>query len=321
MKSPRTSNARATLARAVPWLVSALVVLAIARKHPPAQIVAAVSDGHARAVFPVAIAFGVVQIVALAAWDAAVFGRVLGGPRFREVVRAKAGCAVLQTLGWLFNAGAYGTWIARSTGASAGAAAGLVLYTAVCDLAAGGLVATASVLASRGAIAPALLYGAPVVAALAIAALVIPRRRALGVEDGPSLVRVFRAVPRDRALLQVLARTVNVALVIVSIWAAARAFGLAIPFWAAATTMPIVLLVGALPINVFGFGPVQGAWLLFTPWASGASILAFQLVWNVAYLVASLLRGGVFVPSVLRTIAEGRERDAAVLEPVRAAET
>ena len=83
-----------------------------------------------------------------------------------------------------------------------------------------------------------------------------------------------------------------------------------LPMHAIATYMPLILFVGALPINIGGFGAVQAVWLLFTPWAPGARILAFQFLWRLCLVGGLVLRGLPFLRGVLREIAEGPTKSA-----------
>jgi hypothetical protein len=229
----------------------------------------------------------------------------------------KAGCAVLQSLGYLFNQGAYGTWIARATGSGVRVAVGLILFTAGSDLAAGSLVATVSIVASRVPVNDVLRFGAPMMFVSVLLVLLGQPREPFTrttLDERPGVLRVFRAVPRGRGAVQLFGRMLNVSLIILAIYAAANAFGMKIPLRAALAYVPVIMLIGSLPVNVMGFGPVQGAWLLFTDWAPGPQILAFQILWNVAVLVANSVRGAVFVPRLLREVAEGPRTSAVSLE-------
>jgi hypothetical protein len=110
----------------------------------------------------------------------------------------------------------------------------------------------------------------------------------------------------------VMFRTINIYWITLCVWAGANAFGMPIPLVAMTTYFPIVLLVGAMPVNVAGFGAVQGAWLLLAPWAeSGEQVLAFSTLWSLMVGVGVLLRGLPFVRSVAREI----DRGAPVGEP------
>lgn len=291
-----------------PYLLTALVLAAILRKYSFGEITAAMGRGRAWPLFPIALAFAITHMAIVSAWDTIVLNAVLGGPKYWDVVRVKSGCAVLQSLGYLFNQGAYGTWIARATGTGVRVAVGLILFTAGSDLAAGAFASSVSIFLSHIAVGDLLRIGAPMLcAAVALFLLGQPRQpftRDTLVEK-PGIVRVFRAVPRGRGAIQMVGRILNVSLIIVSVYVAANAFGMKLPFRAALAYVPVIMLVGSLPVNVMGFGAVQGVWLLFTEWVPGPQILAFQILWNFAILVANTLRGAAFVPRLLREVADG----------------
>jgi hypothetical protein len=225
---------------------------------------------------------------------------------------------VLQSIGYLFNQGAYGTWIARATGSGARVAIGLILFTAGSDLAAGALVASVAIVASGIPVSDLLRFGAPVLFVSVVLLLLGQARepfpRAANGSGDAGVLRVLRAVPRRRGAIQMFGRLLNVSLIILAIYAATNAFGMKLPLRAALAYVPVIMLVGSLPVNVMGFGPVQGVWLLFTEWAPGPQILAFQILWNVAVLVANTARGVLFVPRLMREVAEGPRESAISLE-------
>ncbi|MBI2390129.1 MAG: hypothetical protein HYV09_11125 [Deltaproteobacteria bacterium] len=297
-----------------PYLLTAIVVAAILRRYSLGEIVGAMARGHAWALFPIALAFAIIHMLIVSAWDTVVLTSVLGGPRYYDVARVKSGCAVLQSIGYLFNQGAYGTWIARSTGSGVRVAVGLILFTAGSDLAAGSLVATVTIALGRVPVGDLLRFGAPTLFASVMLLLLGQPREPFAettLAERPGVLRVFRAVPRGRGAVQLFGRILNVVAIILAVWVAANAFGMPLPLRAAFMYVPIIMLVGSLPVNVLGFGPVQGAWLLFTEWVPGPQILAFSIVWNVALLVANLVRGGAFVPRILREVAAGTQPQSA----------
>lgn len=298
------SRLRQHLVRFGPWVLTAIVLAAILRKYPLGEILHAMAEGRAWPLPLVAMTFAVVHMIVVASWDTLVLHSVLGGPRWVDVARVKSGCAVLQSIGYVLNQGAYGTWIARATRSGPRVAVALILFTASSDFAAGALVATGSVHLAQVRVPELIRWGAPIGFVLVTALLLAPRRVPLPT-SGASVLEVFRAVPRGRGALQLFGRMINVGLISVAAWAAANAFGLALPLRAAITYVPLIMLVGSLPVNVFGFGPVQGMWLLFTPWVSGPRILAFQILWNLSLILANVLRGVAFVPRILREVAEG----------------
>jgi hypothetical protein len=112
-------------------------------------------------------------------------------------------------------------------------------------------------------------------------------------------------VPRLYRLYSLAARCGTISVLIIATWVAGRAFGLPVPLKAWASFLPVLLVIGAMPINVGGFGPVQAAWLmLFGPWASGPAILAFQFLWHLALITALFLRGAPFLRDVVADVAK-----------------
>jgi len=289
-----------------PWVVSALVVIALLRRYRIKDIVTAMGEGHALAMLPVIAVFAVVQIVLVSVWDTMILGSVLGHLRYRDVLRVKLGCALLLAVAYVANQGAYAVWIARATGTRARNAAGLVLYTMASDLCAGCLLVTASIYLGGANVHALLRIGAPATAIVILSMMALPPRVTIDPRVEASFVRVWRAVPRNRGIPQVFGRLLNFTSIVLATWAATRAFGLQIPLRVMFVYGPIVTVIGALPINVAGFGAVQGAWLIFLPWATGPQILAFQFLYSVMLMSCILVRGLPFVRRVIAEVARGK---------------
>jgi hypothetical protein len=135
---------------------------------------------------------------------------------------------------------------------------------------------------------------------LVVGARVVPRR--LG-----AFARAWRAIGPARfaasLALRIATLGVNVGVTI----GAARAFGLDIPAGAMAAGLPVIYVVGALPLNVLGLGAVTAAWVaVFDRFAPGAEILAFQLLFQALSIAMTVARGLPFLPSVLRDIARDK---------------
>jgi glycosyltransferase 2 family protein len=288
--------------RLAPWVITATVVTAILIRYPLARIVEEVQRGELLAMAPVAlVAIGTMWFVITAA-DHLVLAPLTGPLRYRDLLAGKAGVSVLNGLGLAFNFGGYAVWIRRRFGVAPGAAAGTVLLLALADLAAVALLASATLWLAgdpAGLGRSRLAMIALGVAALALAVLMWQPR-----PGRHTLLEPWRAVSRTRRLASVLVRCGNISILVLATSAAARAFGLPLPLAAMVTYLPILLVIGALPINVAGFGPIQAAWLAaFTPWASGPQILAFQFLWQLALLGALLVRGAPFLRRVVADVA------------------
>lgn len=302
---------RTWLTRLAPYVITAAVIIAILRRYELSAIVAHIANGNALPMIPIALGMILFLLPLASGWDAIVMQGTLGRPPYLDVIRGKAGTMVLLALGYAFGNGGYGVWIARMTGAGARVSGGVVLYIVASDLTAVCLVATVPMWL-YGIDAGALRVAAPVIAIVQIGLMLVGPLRAAPEGAAPGIFHPWRVMRRSRALLQIAGRCFNMSVIVVVTWAAANAFGLVIPFAAMATYMPVILLVGSLPVNVGGLGAVQGVWLLaFDRWAPGEKILAFQFLWQLMIGGAVVLRGLPFVRRVVAEIDQGARTQAA----------
>ena len=97
-------------------------------------------------------------------------------------------------------------------------------------------------------------------------------------------------------------RIPHVAAMVLGHWVALRVWGIPVPFAAALTLLPAVVIASVLPISPAGLGTTQAAFVYFfssyapgaTPAAQKAHILAFAIVYFV-YGVVSLLAIGLAI--------------------------
>ena len=293
-------KARQRLAKYGAWLVAVVLVVAIVHRFDVRVVAQHLKEGNWPAVLPFALLFPVGYLLIGAFWDVLVFQRVLGGPRWADQVRGRAGASLLMVLGYAAGNGAMGLWLARKTKSSASVVSGTVLYTMLADLGGLGLVATLATHVGHPAVPDGVGKVAIAITAvpLAIALLAVPVLRG----TTSKFLSAWRDLPTWMGLLQIAGHAVDLAIVSFVTWNAARAFGLDIPLAVFATYMPIILLATSLPFNIGGFGAAQAAWLVFLPWASGEHLLAFQLVWQFFLGGAVVLRGLPFLRGVLRDL-------------------
>lgn len=311
--SPWKRRLLAFVRRFGPYLLTGLILFAILRKTSPSEIAAQMREGNALAMAPLAVGLMIALLLLAALWDVLVIRGSLGKPRYVDVLRGKAGTAVLMMLGYGFGHGAYGVWIARVTGCGARRAGGIVAYLVISDLATVALGASLAMGMAGELVPPWLRWGAPGIGLAVLVSMIVGPRLLGRMDKPPAFLDPWRLVPTWIGYAQVGGRLINMALGISATWLAARVFGLSIPFLAMAAYLPVVLVVTALPINVGGLGAAQAAWLLaFRPFASDAQILAFQLLWQLMTGVGLLVRGLPFVRRVLVEIGEGAQRAEAV---------
>ena len=320
---PAKSRLRTWIERLAPYVITAVVVVAILRRYPIGGIAASMARGHVVPMIALALALACTLLPLVSAWDSVVLRSCFPAIAYLDVLRGKAGTSVLLVLGYAFGSGGYGVWIARTTGCGARLATGAVLYVIASDLCAVSTVAIAPVWLVGFDAAAALRIAAPLVATLVVLVVLVGGR--VGSHDVTGPGRIFdpwRLVPPSRGLLQIAGRCFNIALIVAATWAGARVFGLDVPFGAMAIYMPVILLVGSLPVNVGVLGPVQAVWLLaFRPWAPGEQILAFQLLWQLSFGVGIVLRGLPFVRRVVAEIGDPPGQPRTALETRQGLET
>jgi len=295
------------LQRVGPWVIAVGVITLVLRKYSFTRIVSEVRQGHLLAMTPWAAALLTIGIVMVALADYMVIRGCIGRPSVGVVMRGKIGSTILNIVGYWGQVGGYGVWIARASGSSAGLASGIMLYIVASELCAVSLVACGSIWIGGADVPGAFRIAAPAIAGVLIFLKLLREKGAIRMEKLPRIFHPWRLMTRRQAMLQLLLRTVHIYWLVLCVWGGARAFGLEIPLTAMGTYLPIVLVVGSLPVNIGGFGAVQGAWLLLTPWARGEQLLAFSFVWQLLIALGVVVRGLPFIRNVVREIAAGRQ--------------
>jgi hypothetical protein len=293
--------------RLAPYVITGAVLTFLLREYPLDRIVAELVHGQWQWLIPLSLAGVFLSLIAVSAADSLVVRAVCGNARSWDLLRAKAASSLLDIIGYAAGHGAYGVWFARFTGARAGLAGGALLYIMAGDLLSVCLVATISVwgfgLEDVGATVRWLPVG---IAALLAFFLFIGPYEKLQTDPPLQVFRPWAIVHRRIGFGQILIRMTQMVMWVTVTWVAMRAFGIPVPWTACLAYVPLVMLVGSLPINVGGLGAVQGVWLLFTPWAKGEQILAFAFLWFMMNAGAVTLRGLPFVKRFVAEVAAAR---------------
>ncbi|MBK8998263.1 MAG: hypothetical protein IPM35_21275 [Myxococcales bacterium] len=281
------------------------------RLHQPALLHQRHPRGDGQGPDAAADPLALVTYVASLVWVAAADRTVLAGllppdktPSYFGVAKGKAAAVVLHIVHYALGQGIYATWVARRTGLNLGQAGGLIFYIILAELGSVCLYATLVIVIGRPAVPGAVL---PVVLGVALsiiaAVVLVPATRV----ERFGFLQIWVKVGRARGLAQLGIRLCQHATTTSATWLAARWFGLDIPLTVMLSYMPVILVVASLPINVAGFGAVQGAWLLLSPWAPAERILAFSVVWQAVSALALIARGLPFLRGVLADIRAGRK--------------
>jgi hypothetical protein len=197
--------------------------------------------------------------------------------------------------------------------------------------------ATIGILQIRSEVARDLLWGPPLVAAVWLAVFTYsrlspvspardpahpegPASRILRVVLAPrgwALMRTFRLAPARRYVQIVLLRAPMFFVSLCLHYAAARAFGLSLPFVALVAFLPVVFMIAALPITVARLGTTQAAWVFFFgTYADAPTLLAFSLAAHLTFAATRALLGVAFLPwAYAELTAPARSPQAAVRSP------
>jgi len=306
VESHRPASAwRRWAVRLAPFVITGSVVVAILYKYPVSAIRRYLTEGDLLPAIPISFVGVLVTLLLISMADRLVVRGAFGHVRYWSVLKAKAGSSLLDVFGYVAGHSAYAVWIGRFLRTRPSLAGGAMLYIAAADLLAVCFVASVSMFFVSDANLDSLRIVAASVAGLMALFLVLGPYQLFG--KWP-VFEPWARIPRRIGFVQVGFRIVATTVWVVATWLAAWAFGMYIPLSAMLTYFPIVMLVAALPVNVAGFGAVQGAWLLLTDYASGSQILAFQLVWTLLVSCGIVVRGLPFVRGFVREIDRSEKR-------------
>jgi hypothetical protein len=127
------------------------------------------------------------------------------------------------------------------------------------------------------------------------------------------LFRTFRLAPPLRYAQVLLLKAPLLLVAVVAHYYAIRAFGFEIPLLRLLATLPIIFVVGALPINVARLGTTPLAWIFFHGHVVDPSrLLAYSLAAHLTFMLANATLGVIFLPRAYRELWGGpREQSAA----------
>ncbi len=115
----------------------------------------------------------------------------------------------------------------------------------------------------------------------------------------------------------VAARGLHTAVLLAGHWTAMRVFGVDVPLDVALTRLPVLFVVGALPISPSGLGTTQAAAMtLFAEFAPGATesaraatVFAYSLSFHVCCMVGSALTGLICLRALTGSVMETTNPD------------
>ena len=296
-----SSGATALLSRvrrAMPWLVAAAILLALAWRIPLGSVATSVADGPHAALAAYVAALVVVTLVADAFATCVSLDVTRTSRPFSAVFLVRGATYLLGLISYSLGQGGLGVYLARS-GERAARVVGIVFFLLAVNLGVIAAIGLAGLSVGSGGLVHwqvvVLLLG--VVARCAAYLIVIAMRPAWLVRRAV-LAPAFEAGIRGH-LIAAAARIPHVLLLVVGAWAGFRLWGIAVPFGKGMLLIPLLLLVTAVPITPNGLGTVQALQVaLFAvdaPQATAAEreaqVLALSLYWQVVNALAQGLVG------------------------------
>lgn len=139
----------------------------------------------------------------------------------------------------------------------------------------------------------------------------LPRSKGLTWFKQNQVLAAFREAPLALYLKLGAVKSVNSVIGIVTCYYALTAFGVRVPLLHLIVMLPIVWMIGSVPITVMGLGTVQAAmiWLVArfaegsgTPEEITAAVVAYSLLWAISGHVAHFAIGAVCVSRLPKNI-------------------
>jgi len=282
-----------------PWLVS-LAILAFLFTRVPLQTLVNAFKAGPWFYLATYTFFQVVLVLAADGYATQVSLAITGfRRRFSQIFLARGASYILGILNYTLGQGAFGLYLQRS-GVATMRAAGTMFFLLIVNIGVLLLVASFGLLAggypgmahfNLSPLGYGLLVG--IVLYLAIIGL---RPRCL---QSYQLLAPLLEAGLTGHLKAALGRLPHVLLLVLTYWGALRLWGIPVPLAQGVAMVPLVLLIGALPITPVGLGTTQAALVfLFSPYVPlpnsevrAAAVLAFSLIYSFWGIVVQALLG------------------------------
>jgi hypothetical protein len=124
------------------------------------------------------------------------------------------------------------------------------------------------------------------------------------------LFRTFRMATPVRYAQVLLLKAPLLLIAVVAHFYAIRAFGFEISMPRLLATLPIIFMVGALPINVARLGTTPLAWIYFYgDTVAPSKLLAYSLAAHLTFMLANAVYGLIFLPRAYRELFSEQMRE------------
>jgi len=281
--------------RVLPWLVAAAVLWFLFRDVSVAESLAALRAANLRRFVPVTLGVIGLWFLLESAAFAYLFSR-FNAPLSWQEARSLRGLTYLLTpINWNLGTGAIILHLRRSKQVPALESTSSLLFYGWMD----GIVLSAMAVAGllslpwSARIEMIRLFACAVLGAqiVILAAFLLgkSRWRWLHSERAPRVLRTHGMATARDVLVLLSIRAIYLGFFILFFWAGLSAFHVSVPLPHLAASVPVILMVGGLPVTPGGLGTQQAAMLyFFSSYGVPAHILAFGLALPVAFVLSRL---------------------------------
>jgi len=297
----------------LPWIVTVLIFVYIFRQVPLPEVMASFKLVRLDLFIPVVFTVFPVFFITDTLTHHLVFTWLAARTRFFEVMFARGATYILSMLNFFAGQGGIGYWLSRTKKVPGGEAASTIVFVMFMEL------FLIMVLSAMGIILMPEVHLSHFLSAGSEGVLV----RTVFITLGVLLFQVYiwSTKPPGRLVHWLLFRgpfqvfdrarfrhfaiifVIKLFMYIVDIfgaWVGLKTFGVDVPLVHMLTYLPLIYLIGSIPVTVLRLGTTQAAWLFFfSDLMDPATIIAFSVLWSFSFLFLRTAAGLVCLPKAL----------------------
>ena len=308
---PEAGRRGGAIARLVPIAITVAIFGVIFSRIPFNKF----QDAIARAELVPFIGLMAIFSISFFLMDTFVLTKMLGwfhGPcAYRELLPVRATTYLVSIVNTQLAQGALAFYVHRRFLTPLGQIAGTIGVLILLEVTQLVLFATAGMLSFPSEVPPGLLW-TPVGVAIVWTLLLLAAYGKIG-GDRLSQNVLFQTLRRAHAWQLVTVLALKAPIFILSLLIHSQAlglFGIHIPLMRLLAFLPIVFMIGALPVTVAHLGTSQAAWIyFFSDYAAEADLLAYSLASHLTFMLANGSLGLIFLPKAYADLFVHRRQD------------
>jgi len=302
--------------RILPWIITILIFVYIFRQVPISDVRDALELVQLQLFVPLVVAVFIIYFAGDALAHHLAFSWLVTPTRFFEVLLARAATYILTTVNFFAGQGGIGYWLVRTRKVSPGEATSSIVFVMFMELFLIFVLSSVGIIlmpevqlsdflgdTSEGTLVRLVFV---TLAVLTCQIFVWVRK-----PDGKLVRRLLfrgpfmvfdRVRPRHFAIMFALKLFIYV-FDLLGAWLALKTFGVDVPLVRILTYLPLIYLIGSIPITVLHLGTTQVAWVFFfRDLVAPATMIGFSLLWHFVFVAVYMLAGLACLPRVLEDL-------------------